>query len=65
MFNSAGTVEAMVLVNIKSKLEQLINGNLAIPGGVAIDELLVGKVTANIVKQACCRMKPGKTGLFQ
>ena len=54
LFNSAETVEAMV--NIKYKLEQLINVNSARE---------VEKVTADIVKQACCRMKPGKTGLFQ
>ena len=54
LFNSAETVEAMV--NIKYKLKQLINVNSARE---------VEKVTADIVKQACCRMKPGKTDVTE
>ena len=50
LFNSAGTEDAMV--NIKFKLEELINDN-------SVRE--VEKVTADVVKQACSKMKSGKT----
>ena len=50
LFNSAGTEDAMV--NIKVKLEELINDN-------SVRE--VEKVTADVVKQACSKMKSGKT----
>ena len=49
LFNSAGTQNAMTA--IKAKLEQLIDASSAKE---------VDKVTGDIVKQACSRMKPGK-----
>ena len=49
LFNSAGTQDAMT--GIKAKLAQLIDASSATE---------VEKVTADIVKQACGRMKPGK-----
>ena len=45
MFNSAGTEDSMV--NIEAKLEQLIRE--------------VEKVTADVVKQVCSKMKFWKT----
>ena len=50
LYNSAGTETAMSA--IKEKLQLLINSN-------AQEE--VAKVTGDIVKEACGRMKPGKT----
>ena len=49
LFNSAGSEDAMV--EIKSKLEEMINEN-------SVKE--VKKVTAQVVKTACCKMKAGK-----
>ena len=49
LYNSASTVDAMT--DIKSKLQGLINEN-------SLRE--VNKVTAEVVKQACSKLKPGK-----
>ena len=50
LYNSAGTEEAMV--TIKEQLKLLINAD-------GLDE--VSKVTGDVVKAACGRMKPGKS----
>ena len=49
LYNSASTGEAMA--DIKLRLEQLVSAS-------SVGE--VDKVTGNVVKEACCRMKPGK-----
>ena len=50
LYNSAGTEEAMDV--LKEKLMGMIGDN-------SCNEVM--KVTGDIVKLACCRMKPGKT----
>ena len=52
LYNSAGTEDAMSA--IKEKLEQMIGANT----GASTRE--IDKVTWQVVKQACCRMRPGK-----
>ena len=54
LYNSASTVEAMV--NMKDRLEKLISAS-------SVKE--VDKITGNVVKEACCRMKPGKTDVTE
>ena len=49
LYNSACTSNAMT--DIKRRLEVLINASSVVE---------VAKITGQIVKQACCRMKPGK-----
>ena len=49
LYNSARTDEAML--HIKERLEQLISA-------ASTEE--VDKITGKLVKEACCRMKPGK-----
>ena len=57
LYNSAGTEDAMTV--IKERLEQVINVN----AGASMRE--VEMVTWQVVKQACCRMRPGKNDVSE
>ena len=57
LYNSAGTEDAMSA--IKEKLEQMIGANT----GASTREN--DKVTWQVVKQACCRMRPGKSDVSE
>jgi hypothetical protein len=51
LYNSAGTAEAMH--EIKNKLKNLISGDNSLPE--------INKITSKVVKEACSRLKSGKS----
>ena len=57
LYNSAGSEDAMV--TIKSKLDQAIK---KCSNSSAME---IGKVTGQVVKDACCRMRPGKNDVTE